>query len=126
MSLRLTLWTLLAEIRATSRAFRHTGTGGPRYHRDATVAGTAELPSKTDMGPPRGNPFIYAGFCAQDLKFAFDRVFDVDAKQTEVYQGTTQPLIDFVLDGYNATVFAYGVRRPGRTYNSRIGGLGGH
>jgi len=81
----------------------------------------AALPGMTDMGLARGSP-SYAGPCAQDLKFAFDRVFDVDAKQSEVYQGTTQPLIDFVLDGYNATVFAYGVRGPGRTHDRRIGG----
>ena len=27
-----------------------------------------------------------------------------------MYEHTTRPLVDYVLDGYNATVFAYGVR----------------
>lgn len=46
----------------------------------------------------------------KDKRFMFDRVFDTDARQPDVYQGTARPLLDGLLDGYNATVFAYGVR----------------
>lgn len=45
---------------------------------------------------------------AKDQKYAFDCVFDTDATQEEVYQKTARPQIDSVLNGYNATVFAYG------------------
>lgn len=31
------------------------------------------------------------------------------ASQEEVYENTAKPLLDGVLQGYNATVFAYGV-----------------
>ncbi len=42
----------------------------------------------------------------------FDRVFDGQARQMDVYESTAMPLLDGLLDGYNATVFAYGVRVP--------------
>lgn len=47
----------------------------------------------------------------KDKRFMFDRVFDAEAIQTDVYNATARPLLDGLLDGYNATVFAYGVRR---------------
>ncbi len=46
----------------------------------------------------------------KDKRFMFDRVFGHEARQTDVYEATAQPLLSGVLDGYNATVFAYGVR----------------
>ncbi|CAN8101658.1 unnamed protein product [Discula destructiva] len=52
----------------------------------------------------------------KDQVFAFDRVFDENATQTEVYEATTRSLLDSVLDGYNATVFAYGATGCGKTH----------
>ena len=46
----------------------------------------------------------------KDKRFIFDRVFDADASQYAVYESTAKPLLDGLLEGYNATVFAYGVR----------------
>jgi hypothetical protein len=40
----------------------------------------------------------------------FDRVFSHEARQQDVYESTSQPLLKGLFDGYNATVFAYGVR----------------
>ena len=48
--------------------------------------------------------------------FAFDRVFDDNTNQADVYEGTTKCLLDNVLDGYNATVFAYGATGCGKTH----------
>ena len=48
--------------------------------------------------------------------FAFDRVFDDNTTQSDVYEGTTRNLLDSVLDGYNATVFAYGATGCGKTH----------
>ena len=39
----------------------------------------------------------------------FDRVFNHEARQQDVYEATAQPLLRGLFDGYNATVFAYGV-----------------
>jgi kinesin family protein 18/19 len=53
----------------------------------------------------------------KDLKYAFDVVLDEHCSQQEAYELSTKGLIDSVLDGFNATVFAYGVSpiafRPG-------------
>ena len=52
----------------------------------------------------------------KDQTFAFDRVFDDNTSQADVYGATTKSLLDSVLDGYNATVFAYGATGCGKTH----------
>ncbi|EKM80463.1 hypothetical protein AGABI1DRAFT_73694 [Agaricus bisporus var. burnettii JB137-S8] len=52
----------------------------------------------------------------KDKRFMFDRVFRHEARQTEVYESTSQPLLARLLDGYNATVFAYGATGCGKTH----------
>lgn len=52
----------------------------------------------------------------KDQTFAFDRIFDQNTTQEEVYEATTRNLLDSVLDGYNATVFAYGATGCGKTH----------
>ncbi|KOS14795.1 kinesin-like protein [Malassezia pachydermatis] len=49
--------------------------------------------------------------------FSFDRVFDVDAAQTTVYQTSVAPLVQRFLDGYNTTIFAYGQTSSGKSYS---------
>ena len=46
----------------------------------------------------------------RDIRYGFDYVLDESATQFEVYERTARPLIEWILNGYNATVFAYGVR----------------
>lgn len=41
--------------------------------------------------------------------YIFDHVFRMDASQEDVFEKTAKPLLPGVLDGFNATVFAYGV-----------------
>lgn len=74
--------------------------------------------------PPEDNPVQkfsrsvvpVTGKKVKDQVFAFDRVFDENVTQTEVYEATTKNLLDSVLDGYNATVFAYGATGCGKTH----------
>lgn len=74
--------------------------------------------------PPEDNPVQKfsrsvvpaSGKKVKDQVFAFDRIFDENANQTEVYEATTRKLLDSVLDGYNATVFAYGATGCGKTH----------
>lgn len=76
--------------------------------------------------PPETNPLAkmqknafpnsFKGSRIREHKFVFDRLFDEDASQNDVYQSTTRPLLDSVLDGYNATVFAYGATGCGKTH----------
>ncbi|XP_073458923.1 kinesin-like protein KIF18B [Aquarana catesbeiana] len=52
----------------------------------------------------------------KDLKFIFDRVFGETSRQQEVFEHTTKPIIDGVLNGYNCSVFAYGATGAGKTH----------
>ncbi|KAL4241190.1 TRAFAC class myosin-kinesin ATPase superfamily protein [Abortiporus biennis] len=52
----------------------------------------------------------------KDRRFIFDKVFRNDARQTDVYEGTAKPLLKNLLDGYNATIFAYGATGCGKTH----------
>lgn len=45
----------------------------------------------------------------KDIRFCFDRVFDEDCGQEEVYNGSAQELVGHVMNGFHSTVFAYGV-----------------
>jgi replication-associated recombination protein RarA len=52
----------------------------------------------------------------KEVRYAFDRVFNESCSQQEVFEGTTKGLIDGVLNGFNATVFAYGSTGCGKTH----------
>ena len=52
----------------------------------------------------------------KEHKFIFDKLFDETSTQNDIYENTTKPSIEAVLDGYNATVFAYGATGCGKTY----------
>ncbi|KAG4305269.1 hypothetical protein PORY_001439 [Pneumocystis oryctolagi] len=52
----------------------------------------------------------------KDIRYAFDKVFDENATQEIVYENTVKPLLDGILEGYNATVFAYGATGCGKTH----------
>ncbi|XP_074638351.1 kinesin-like protein KIF18A isoform X2 [Acropora palmata] len=53
---------------------------------------------------------------ARDLRFMFDRVFDRGASNRDVFEQTTNTIIDGVLGGYNCSVFAYGATGAGKTF----------
>ena len=48
--------------------------------------------------------------------FEFDYVFDSFSNQVKIFNSTTKFLIDNVINGFNATVFAYGATGAGKTY----------
>uniref|UniRef100_A0A3B3CIR2 Kinesin-like protein n=1 Tax=Oryzias melastigma TaxID=30732 RepID=A0A3B3CIR2_ORYME len=52
----------------------------------------------------------------KDLKFVFDRVFDENSTQVEVFESTTKGALDGVMNGFNCTVFAYGATGAGKTH----------
>ncbi|KAI9893508.1 MAG: kinesin-like protein Klp5 [Vezdaea aestivalis] len=73
--------------------------------------------------PPEDSPVqrfsrsvVPTGKRVKDQTFGFDRVFDENTSQGDVYEATTRSLLDSVLDGYNATVFAYGATGCGKTH----------
>lgn len=54
------------------------------------------------------NMSVEAGNALTSQKFTFDRVFDQESNQKEVYELAAKPIIESVLDGFNGTIFAYG------------------
>lgn len=53
---------------------------------------------------------------SREKHYAFDYAFGENSTQVEVFDKTTRFLIDGVLQGFNATVFAYGATGAGKTY----------
>ncbi|ETV80836.1 hypothetical protein, variant 1 [Aphanomyces astaci] len=53
---------------------------------------------------------------SREKRYAFDYVFSPSDGQATVYNNTTKFLIHGILQGFNATVFAYGCTGAGKTY----------
>ncbi len=53
---------------------------------------------------------------SKEISMAFDYVFDEYASQENIFNSTTKFLIEGVVNGFNATVFAYGATGAGKTY----------
>jgi len=49
-------------------------------------------------------------------RFAFDRVFDANSSQEEIYAAAIKDPVKAVLEGYNSTIVAYGQTGTGKTY----------
>jgi kinesin family member 5 len=50
------------------------------------------------------------------VKYSFDRVFDPDSTQKDIYDEAIVPIIESVLEGFNGTVLAYGQTSSGKTH----------
>ena len=57
-----------------------------------------------------------AGPLGMGRAFTFDHVFDATSQQPEIFEEVAAPLVDAVLDGFNAVCFAYGQTGSGKTY----------
>ncbi|KAJ6240241.1 kinesin-like protein subito [Anaeramoeba flamelloides] len=72
---------------------------------------------------PTSNNFTYSSRYTQKsqaqqcLKFKFDKIFKDNCQQKQLFQETTVPLLNDVLQGTrNCLLFAYGVTNAGKTY----------
>ena len=52
----------------------------------------------------------------QNYPFTLDAVFGQNSTQLEVFKNAAEPLIEDVMQGYNATIFAYGQTSSGKTH----------
>ena len=52
----------------------------------------------------------------QPKTFSFDNVFAPDSAQSMIYEQSAFTLVEYVLDGYNGTIFAYGQTGCGKTH----------
>lgn len=48
--------------------------------------------------------------------FTFDQIFDSVSCQKTVYEQAVKPFVNYVKEGYNCTVFAYGQTGTGKTF----------
>ncbi|XP_078347160.1 kinesin-like protein KIF19 [Oculina patagonica] len=53
---------------------------------------------------------------SREKQYIFDCAFGPNSNQAEVYKAVAKPLIENVITGYNATVFAYGATGAGKTF----------
>ncbi|CAD8128108.1 unnamed protein product [Paramecium sonneborni] len=51
-----------------------------------------------------------------EQKFTFDKILDINANQSDVYEEIGKPIIDQILQGFNATLLMYGQTSSGKTY----------
>ncbi|XP_062859747.1 kinesin-like protein KIF19 [Trichomycterus rosablanca] len=68
------------------------------------------------MDPLEDPDDILRAHRSREKTYMFDVAFDYSATQEEVYRCTTKGLIEGLISGYNATVFAYGPTGCGKTY----------
>jgi hypothetical protein len=54
-------------------------------------------------------------------EFAFDKVYDIETNQEEVYDVCARNLILGCFKGYNATILAYGQTGSGKTHTMGTG-----
>ncbi|RLN96922.1 hypothetical protein BBJ28_00003385 [Nothophytophthora sp. Chile5] len=64
-----------------------------------------------DCGGDSGAPGAYGSHV-----FSFDHVYDQQCTQSTVYENTAKAVVESSLEGYNATIFAYGQTGTGKTY----------
>ncbi|XP_047673880.1 kinesin-like protein KIF19 isoform X2 [Tachysurus fulvidraco] len=88
---------------------------------DQTTASTLGASSSTKkmvvlMDPLEDPDDILRAHRSREKTYMFDVAFDYTATQEEVYRATTKGLIEGLISGYNATVFAYGPTGCGKTY----------
>ena len=58
----------------------------------------------------------FRGYREKEKTYAFDYAFSQDVDQQYIFERTTKFLIEGVMNGFNATVFAYGATGAGKTY----------
>ncbi|KAF0991472.1 hypothetical protein HZS_6337 [Henneguya salminicola] len=52
----------------------------------------------------------------KNSEYEFDRVYDMDSMQIQLFNELAKPLVDKCLGGFNAAIFAYGQTGSGKTY----------
>jgi kinesin family protein 5 len=80
-----------------------------------------ELPVSAMHPPPTRVYRVCADeYCLQSKdaagSFTFDRVFDMQSKQKDIFEFSIKPTVDDILNGYNGTVFAYGQTGAGKSF----------
>ncbi|XP_054655801.1 kinesin-like protein KIF19 isoform X3 [Dunckerocampus dactyliophorus] len=88
---------------------------------EVTCQQVRRLPERSEkmvvlMDPMEDPDDVLRANRSREKTYVFDVAFDYLASQEEVYRATTKGLIEGLISGYNATVFAYGPTGCGKTY----------
>ena len=77
----------------------------PKYISDTTIGifSSKESKDRNDQIPA-------------NLTFKYDKVFQTDSAQSDIYNYVGKRIVDDVMEGYNGTIFAYGQSGSGKTY----------
>ena len=51
-----------------------------------------------------------------NLIFKYDKIFNTDSQQNQIYENVGKRIVGDVMEGYNGTIFAYGQSGSGKTY----------
>ncbi len=78
------------------------------------AARTITISENPDNVDDEGYLYKYGPYSTH--RFTFDHVYDQNATQENVYNNTAKAVVDSALEGYNATIFAYGQTGTGKTY----------
>lgn len=65
---------------------------------------------------PKNETWGHVNNLKEHFGFRFDRVFDQNASQEEIFNHVAKEVVQSVLDGFNATIFAYGQTGSGKTF----------
>ena len=74
-----------------------------------TLTAKEQISSATDCISVLGSDQLVLG---STRAFSYDHVFATSSAQIDIYTAAVKPLIDKFIEGYNATVLAYGQASP--------------
>ena len=60
------------------------------------------------------------GDTKQNFKAVLDHIFRMSTTQKKIFDLVGRPMVQAVLEGYNATIFAYGQTGSGKTHTSLV------
>ena len=102
------LYNHIQEMRGNIRVFC-------RVRSDDRTACVLRFPDKNAIGTPTELVCPNPNDPALSKRFEFDRVFNPEDNQSDVFDDT-EPVITSTVDGYNVSIVAYGQTGSGKTY----------
>lgn len=68
------------------------------------------------LNVPRDEAVGYVNNKKEEYRFKFEKIFEQNCLQEDVFESVAEPVIDNVINGYNGTIFAYGQTGSGKTF----------
>ena len=103
----------------------HRETHGFHSYAPATaVDSTGKMLTLSENIDAVENGGVENGVVYNTYRFAFDRVYGPESQQTQVYNDSARDVVANVLQGYNASIIAYGQTGAGKTH-TMTGSLSG-